>query len=78
MDGTTPEHWNLRRDQRRILHLTDLRDWCMQRLAHLSLSNMEDARCLTGEHLEMLEATNPATMLWLDLPPSGSPEERQF
>jgi hypothetical protein len=50
----------------RILQLTSLRDWCMERLSVLSLrSDLEDARCLTSEHLEMLVETNAWTTLWV-------------
>lgn len=50
----------------RILQLTSLRDWCMERLSVLSLrSDMEDARCLTSEHLEMLVETNAWKTLWV-------------
>jgi hypothetical protein len=50
----------------RILQLTSLRDWCMERLSLLSLrSDLEDARCLTSEHLEMLVETNAWNILWL-------------
>jgi hypothetical protein len=50
----------------RVLQLTSLRDWCMERLSVLSLrSDLEDARCLTSEHLEMLAETNAWTTLWV-------------
>ncbi len=50
----------------RILQLTSLRDWCMERLSVLSLrSDLEDARCLISEHLEMLAETNAWTTLWV-------------
>lgn len=50
----------------RILQLTSLRDWCMERLSLLTLrSDLEDARCLTSEHLEMLVETNAWNILWL-------------
>ena len=50
----------------RILQLTSLRDWCMERLSVLSLRpDLEDARCLTSEHLEMLVETNAWTTLWV-------------
>jgi hypothetical protein len=50
----------------RILQLTSLRDWCMERLSVLSLRpDLEDARCLTSEHLEMLAETNAWTTLWV-------------
>ncbi len=51
----------------RILQLTQLRDWCMERLSVLSLrADPEDARCLTSEHLEMLVETNAWKTLWVD------------
>lgn len=38
----------------------------MERLSLLSLrSDLEDARCLTSEHLEMLVETNAWNILWL-------------
>ena len=50
----------------RILQLTSLRDWCMERLAVLSLrNNQDDARCLTSEHLEMSVETNAWKTLWV-------------
>jgi hypothetical protein len=51
---------------RRILALTHLRDWCMARLSQLSLDGrMEDARAVTAEHLELLEAVDAHRSLWV-------------
>jgi hypothetical protein len=53
-------------DLRRTLNLTHVRDWCMNRLSHLSLENRLDcARALTAEHLELLETVNQSKTLWM-------------
>ncbi len=50
----------------RSLELTRLRDWCMDRLSVLSLRrDLDDARSLTSEHLEMLMETNAFKTLWM-------------
>jgi hypothetical protein len=50
----------------RVLALTHLRDWCMDRLSMLSLDGrMEDARAVTAEHLELLEAVDARRSLWV-------------
>lgn len=51
---------------RRTLMLTHIRDWCMNRLSHLSVENrMSCARALTAEHLELLETVNQGKTLWM-------------
>lgn len=55
-------------DLSRSLQLTQLRDWCMQRLSDLSAEGqMEEARALTAEHLEMLETVDAHRTLWMIL-----------
>jgi hypothetical protein len=50
----------------RTLQLTQLRDWCMNRLSKLSLEwRMGDARALTAEHLEALETVDAHRTLWM-------------
>lgn len=52
----------------RTLQLTQLRDWCMQRLSTLSLEwRMGDARALTAEHLEALEVVDAHRTLWMTI-----------
>lgn len=52
----------------RTLQLTQLRDWCMQRLSKLSLElRMGDARALTAEHLEALEMVDAHRTLWMTI-----------
>jgi hypothetical protein len=52
----------------RTLQLTQLRDWCMQRLSKLSLElRMGDARALTAEHLEALEMVDAHHTLWMTI-----------
>jgi hypothetical protein len=51
---------------RRVLALTHLRDWCMERLSQLSLDGrMEEARAITAEHLELLETLDARRSLWV-------------
>jgi hypothetical protein len=51
---------------RRLLTLTHLRDWCMERLSQLSLDGrMEEARAVTAEHLELLETMDARRSLWV-------------
>ena len=51
---------------RRKLMLTQLHDWCLERLSTLSLEDkMPLARALTAEHLELLEAINQQQTLWM-------------
>lgn len=51
---------------RRTLMLTQLHDWCLERLSTLSLEDkMPLARALTAEHLELLEAINQQQTLWM-------------
>ncbi|MFN9872429.1 MAG: hypothetical protein ACK55E_13440 [Cyanobacteriota bacterium] len=51
---------------RRMLMLTQLHDWCLERLSTLSLEDkMPLARALTAEHLELLEAINQQQTLWM-------------
>lgn len=53
---------------RRVLALNHLRDWCMDRLSMLSLDGrMEDARAVTAEHLELLEAVDARRSLWVTI-----------
>ncbi|MBW4529297.1 MAG: hypothetical protein KME02_01285 [Aphanothece saxicola GSE-SYN-MK-01-06B] len=50
----------------RLLALTQQRDWCMNRLSHLSLNGrMDEARAVTAEHLELLETLEPKRSLWV-------------
>lgn len=54
------------KELQRTLQLTDLRDWCMERLSVLSLrSDLQDARSMTAEYLEMLMETNASATLWM-------------
>lgn len=51
---------------RRLLTLTHLRDWCMERLSQLSLDGrIEEARAVTAEHLELLETMAARRNLWV-------------
>ena len=51
---------------RRTMMLTQLHDWCLERLSVLSLEGqMPMARALTAEHLELLEAINQSKTLWM-------------
>ncbi len=51
---------------RRTLMLTQLHDWCLERVSTLSLEDkMPLARALTAEHLELLEAINQQQTLWM-------------
>ncbi|NQV11529.1 MAG: hypothetical protein HQ527_10270 [Cyanobacteria bacterium] len=55
-------------DLQRTLQLTGLRDWCMERLAILSLRpDLEDARALTREYQEMLMETSASITLWIQV-----------
>ncbi|MCP9819294.1 hypothetical protein KBZ18_07285 [Synechococcus sp. Cruz-9H2] len=50
----------------RTLQLTEVRDWCMQRLSQLSLDGrLSEARVLTSEHLEMLVTVDAHQTLWM-------------
>lgn len=52
----------------RTLQLTQLRDWCMQRLSKLTLQwRLDDARALTAEHLEALEVVDAHHTLWITI-----------
>jgi len=52
----------------RSLQLTELHDWCMQRLSELSLDwRMGDAMALTAEHLELLVTIDTKSTLWMIL-----------
>ena len=52
----------------RSLQLTELHDWCMQRLSELSVDwRMHDAMALTAEHLELLVAIDAERTLWMIL-----------
>jgi hypothetical protein len=56
----------------RQVMLTGVRDWCMQRLSELSLAGqIDDARALTAEHLELLEVVNRAQTLWMVVEDDG-------
>ncbi|MEO1002462.1 MAG: hypothetical protein AAFX65_05045 [Cyanobacteria bacterium J06638_7] len=56
----------------RTLQLTQLRDWCTQRLSRLALEwRMDDARALTAEHLESLEVVAIQGTLWMAIEPDG-------
>ena len=51
---------------RRTLMLTQLHDWCLERVSTLSLEDkMPLASALTAEHLELLEAINQQQTLWM-------------
>ncbi|TVS06480.1 MAG: hypothetical protein EA413_04000 [Cyanobium sp. PLM2.Bin73] len=55
-------------DLNRTLQLTQVRDWCMQRLSKLSLQwRLDDARALTAEHLEALEVVDAHHTLWMTI-----------
>jgi hypothetical protein len=57
---------------RRTLLLTELHDWCMERLSTLTLDGESElARSLTAEHIEMLEAVNPRQTLWMSIEANG-------
>lgn len=56
----------LPRSHERSLQISQLRDWCMGRLSHLSLdARQEDARALTAEYLEFLERVDAHRTLWM-------------
>ncbi|MEY3544329.1 MAG: hypothetical protein RLZZ106_186 [Cyanobacteriota bacterium] len=56
--------------ERRILTVTQWRDWCMAQLSELSLDGREDdARALTAEHLELLEQVDATRVLWMIVEP---------
>jgi hypothetical protein len=56
--------------QRRLLAITQLRDWCMEQLAELSASGRHaDAQALTAEHLELLEQVDATRVLWMIVEP---------
>lgn len=51
---------------RRTLALTQVHDWCLERLSELSLAGqMPQARALTAEHLELLEVVSQRHTLWM-------------
>ncbi len=51
---------------RRTLALTQVHDWCLERLPELSLAGqMPQARALTAEHLELLEVVSQRHTLWM-------------
>jgi hypothetical protein len=55
---------------RRILAVTQWRDWCMAQLSELSLDGRDDdARALTAEHLELLEQVETTRVLWMIVEP---------
>ena len=48
--------------------LTDIRDWCMDRIALHSLAgDHDDAQAMTEEHMEMLMEVNPNKTLWMTI-----------
>jgi hypothetical protein len=52
----------------RSIQLTELHDWCMQRLSELSIDwRMRDAMALTAEHLELLITIDTKRTLWMIL-----------
>ena len=56
--------------QRRMLSITQLRDWCMEHLSELSANGQyDDARALTAEHLEILEKVDATRVLWMIVEP---------
>ncbi|MEO1003298.1 MAG: hypothetical protein AAFX65_09330 [Cyanobacteria bacterium J06638_7] len=56
--------------QRRMLSISELRDWCMQHLRELTANGQHaDARALTAEHLEILEAVDATHVLWMIVEP---------
>ncbi len=55
---------------RRMIVVTQWRDWCMAQLSALSLDGREDdARALTAEHLELLEQVDATRVLWMIVEP---------
>ena len=52
----------------RMLNLTEVRDWCMDRISIHSLSGSDDdARALTEEHMEMLKQIDSRSTLWMHI-----------
>lgn len=52
----------------RMLNLTAVRDWCMDRISIHSLSGCHDeARALTEEHMEMLKQIDSRSTLWMHI-----------
>jgi len=59
--------------ERRMLAVTQWRDWCMAQLSELSLDGREeDARALIAEHLELLEQVDATRVLWMIVEPDRS------
>lgn len=53
---------------KRTLNLTELRDWCMERISYLSLHGGDiDAQAITDEHLELLRCVDSETTLWMSI-----------
>ncbi|MBE9152857.1 MULTISPECIES: hypothetical protein [unclassified Cyanobium] len=56
--------------ERRMLSITQLRDWCMGHLSELAANGQhDDARALTAEHLEILEKVDATRVLWMIVEP---------
>ena len=56
--------------ERRMLSITQLRDWCVEHLSELSANGQhDDARALTAEHLEILEQVDATRVLWMIVEP---------
>jgi hypothetical protein len=56
--------------ERRMIAVTQWRDWCMAQLSELSLDGRDDdARALTAEHLELLEQVEITRVLWMIVEP---------
>jgi hypothetical protein len=56
--------------ERRMIAVTQWRDWCMAQLSELSLDGRDDdARALTAEQLELLEQVEITRVLWMIVEP---------
>ena len=52
----------------RMLNLTAIRDWCMDRISlHLLSGSHDEARALTEEHMEMLRQIDARSTLWMHI-----------
>ena len=59
---------NSKTELRKQIILTEIRDWCMDRIALHSLAgDHDDAQAMTEEHMEMLMEVNPRKTLWMTI-----------
>lgn len=71
MDKPVPARYSSPEDRERRMHsIMQLRDWFMEHLSELSANVQHaDARALTAEHLEILEAVDATRVLWMMVEP---------